>query len=67
MLAITMQQKIIGGGLGTKVGVRSAVGVNSTAVRAIKLVLSDPKCLTLGKVAILVGGPDWPTSVLTGI
>jgi hypothetical protein len=30
-------------------------------------VLEDPKYLTTGKVAILVGGPDWPTSVTTGI
>lgn len=67
LLAITMQQKLIGGLMGTKVGVRAAIGVNSVAIRAIKLVLEDPKYLTTGKVAILVGGPDWPTSVTTGI
>jgi hypothetical protein len=34
--------------------------------QAIKLILEKPG-LTLQKVSILCGGPDWPTSVLTGI
>jgi hypothetical protein len=34
--------------------------------QAIKVILSAPG-LTLQKVSILCGGPDWPTSVLTGI
>jgi hypothetical protein len=122
--AILGQQKAIGKGLGGKVGVRQAVGVdsreqqiggsggsleppgpllespgpllthlhtvyiayseclptrlnplaestcfsqvNSLTIRAIKKILMEPG-VTKGKVAVLVGGPDWPTSVLTGI
>lgn len=67
LLAIATQQKMIGGLLGSKVAVRSMVGVNSATVRAIKIILQDPAWLSRGKVAILVGGPDWPTSVTTGI
>merc|ERR1712012_705617 len=42
------------------------VGVNSTIMRAFKLLLSEPG-LGLPKVSILTGGPDWPTSVFCGI
>ena len=42
------------------------VGTNSITIRAIKRILSR-KGLSVGMVAILIGGPDWPTSVLTGI
>jgi len=34
-------------------------------VRAMKIVLSKP--MSVAKVSILVGGPDWPTSVMCGI
>jgi hypothetical protein len=67
LLAICMQQKGIGGLLGKKVGIRQAVDVNSRTMKAIKVVLTSPGCITKGKVCILVGGPDWPTSVLTGV
>jgi hypothetical protein len=40
--------------------------VNSVTIRAVKKILSKPG-MSLEKVYILVGGPDWPTSVLTGI
>eukprot|EP01052_Picozoa_sp_SAG31_P027189 SAG31_NODE_2523_length_5562_cov_4.427238_5_plen_394_part_00 len=65
-MAILGQQKGIGGLMGKKIGVRKAVGVNSLTIRAIKKILMEPG-VTQGKVAVLVGGPDWPTSVLTGI
>ena len=42
------------------------VGVNSDMIRTMKIILGEPG-LGLAKVAILVGGPDWPTSVLCGI
>jgi hypothetical protein len=42
------------------------VGINSHSIQAIKIILTADG-LTWGKVAILCGGPDWPTSVLTGI
>jgi hypothetical protein len=66
LLACTLQQKGIGGLLQNKVGIRQMVGVNSTIIRSMKLVLKE-KGLGIAKVSILVGGPDWPTSVLCGI
>ena len=42
------------------------VGVNSEAIRAMRVVLSEPK-FTMNKVFVLIGGPDWPVSVLCGI
>ena len=64
--AVYMQQRCFGEGLGNKVWVRRFVGVNSVSIRAIKIILQKPG-LSLAKVSILCGGPDWPTSVLTGI
>lgn len=66
LLAVFMEQKCIGEQLSRSVLVRKTVGVNSVAIRAIGRVLRE-KGLSRGKMAILVGGPDWPTSVLTGI
>lgn len=42
------------------------VGVNSQAIRAMRVVLSE-KGFSANKVYVLVGGPDWPVSVLCGI
>jgi len=61
-----MQQKLFGEILGKSLWVRSTLGVNQPVMKAINLILQEPG-LTPGKVAILVGGPDWPTSVLTGV
>jgi hypothetical protein len=66
MIAITMQQKGFGEQLGKKVWVRKTVGINSLFIRALRKILSEPG-MHLSKVAVLIGGPDWPTSVLTGI
>jgi hypothetical protein len=66
LLACTVQQKMIGGLLEHKVGVRQFCGVNSSLMRSMKLLLRQPG-ISLDKVSILVGGPDWPTSVLCGI
>merc|ERR1712196_742873 len=49
-----------------KVWVRKAIGINSDMIRVTRLVLAD-KGLSIAKVALLVGGPDWPTSVLCGV
>ena len=65
-MAVVLQQEGIGKNLGKKVSVRMAVGVNSTSIRAIGRILGELQ-LTMRKVVILCGGPDWPTSVLTGI
>lgn len=66
MLAIILQQRVIGWYLGGSASVRSAVQVNSSTTKAIRSILLKPG-LSRDKVAILLGGPDWPTSVLTGI
>eukprot|EP00592_Proboscia_alata_P006543 CAMPEP_0194358230 /NCGR_PEP_ID=MMETSP0174-20130528/5511_1 /TAXON_ID=216777 /ORGANISM="Proboscia alata, Strain PI-D3" /LENGTH=679 /DNA_ID=CAMNT_0039128489 /DNA_START=37 /DNA_END=2073 /DNA_ORIENTATION=+ len=66
LFACAVQQCVIGGLLGGSISVKQAVAINSDAVRAMRLVLSEPG-ITSGKVAILVGGPDWPVSVLCGI
>jgi len=65
--AIVCQQKVFGEYLASsRVSIRSLVAVNSIEVRAIRDILSKPG-LSIPKVTILCGGPDWPTSVMTGI
>lgn len=65
--AIVMQQKLIGEQwAGKKVWIRKLVGINSEDIRAIRIILQEPG-MTLKKVSVLCGGPDWPVSVLTGI
>jgi hypothetical protein len=66
LVACSLQQKMIGGIFGKKVAIRQMVGVNSVMIRTMKVILSKPG-LSMDKCAILVGGPDWPTSVLCGI
>jgi hypothetical protein len=46
--------------------VRKFVGINSAEMRAIRMLVSVPG-FNWKKCCILLGGPDWPTSVLTGI
>lgn len=65
LLACVIQQKIIGGMLGEFVSVKQMVAVNSDGIRAMRLILSE-EGITARKVSVLVGGPDWPTSVLCG-
>ena len=65
-VAIALQQEVIGKRLGRRIGVRAACQINSTFIRAARFVLTQPGC-NFGKTMILCGGPDWPTSVLTGI
>lgn len=65
--AIAIQQKLIGERYGSKrVYIRKLIGVNSIETRAIRDILMQPG-LNVAKVSILCGGPDWPTSVTTGI
>eukprot|EP00614_Pseudopedinella_elastica_P017035 CAMPEP_0172650808 /NCGR_PEP_ID=MMETSP1068-20121228/242483_1 /TAXON_ID=35684 /ORGANISM="Pseudopedinella elastica, Strain CCMP716" /LENGTH=772 /DNA_ID=CAMNT_0013465181 /DNA_START=33 /DNA_END=2351 /DNA_ORIENTATION=- len=66
LLAAMGQMFIFGVPLGKYTSVRQAVGVNSDLVRSMKLVLAEPG-LSMAKVTILTGGPDWPTSVMCGI
>ncbi|CAJ1376135.1 unnamed protein product [Effrenium voratum] len=66
LMACAMQQKLIGERLGNITFIRAQVGINQPMIRALEAVLRKPG-LSLGKVSILCGGPDWPTSVLAGI
>ena len=61
-----LQQKWLGESLGSRLWVRQAVGINAPLMKAVRYLLEQPG-LSLGKVMILCGGPDWPTSVLCGI
>lgn len=63
--ACAMQQKF-GEFLGSRNWVRQLCKVHSPEIRAVENVLRQPG-MSLGKVAILCGGPDWPTSVGAGI
>lgn len=66
LTACTIQQKLIGEQLSKNQGVLELVGVHKPFMQVIKKLL-EPKQLTLPKIAILAGGPDWPTSVMAGI
>uniref|UniRef100_A0A7S4Q9U6 Uncharacterized protein n=1 Tax=Alexandrium monilatum TaxID=311494 RepID=A0A7S4Q9U6_9DINO len=66
LMACAMQQKGIGETLGNSMWIKSQVGVNKPFFRAVERILQKPG-LSVGKVAILCGGPDWPTSVLCGL
>jgi len=46
--------------------VRETCAVNSDVMKAARIVLSQPG-LSIPKVALLIGGPDWPTSVICGM
>ena len=65
LFACAVQQKLIGGSLGGSVGVKQMVAINSEGIRAMRVILSESG-ITARKVAVLVGGPDWPVSVLCG-
>jgi hypothetical protein len=66
LFAHTLQQCVIGTFLGGKLYVRQTCQVNSLMIKAFQLILAKPG-LSIAKVSILIGGPDWPTSVLCGI
>jgi hypothetical protein len=59
-------QYMIGFGLGKYVKIQQQVGVDKVFIRAVQMILEKPG-MPLSKVSVLVGGPDWPTSVLCGI
>jgi hypothetical protein len=64
--ACALQQKLIGESLGRSITVRKLVAINSTGMKVARIILRR-RGLSLGKVAILVGFPDWPCSVGCGI
>lgn len=61
-----MQQKGIGECMSKNKKVLQMCGVHTPFMQGIKNLLMV-KGMTLAKVGILMGGPDWPTSVLAGI
>merc|ERR1719356_2352691 len=65
-MAACCGQYAMGYFLGKSVRVQALVGVDKVLTRAIMKILEQPG-LSIGKVAILVGGPDWPVSVGCGI
>jgi hypothetical protein len=65
-MAACCGQYALGYFLGRSVKVQALVGVDKVLTRAIMKILERPG-LSIGKVAILVGGPDWPVSVGCGI
>jgi hypothetical protein len=58
-----LQQKIFGEKFSHKVQVRQFVGINSTPMKALRLVVGK-NGLSVPKAAILMGGPDWPVSAI---
>jgi len=65
-LCACVGQYMIGYYMGKSIKVQQLIGVDKVPTRAIERVLKT-RGLNPGKVAILVGGPDWPTSVTCGI
>jgi hypothetical protein len=59
-------QYMIGYAAGQLVKVQQLIGVDKIPTRAIEQLLRQ-RGLDIGKVSILVAGPDWPTSVTCGI
>lgn len=59
-------QYMIGYFLGRSIKVQQLIGVDKIPTRAIERILKS-RGLNPGKVSLLVGGPDWPTSVTCGI
>jgi len=55
--------KFVGDPYADDVKVRMMVGTHTPTMRAAAIVLTEPG-LTVPKVAVLVGGPDWPTAVI---
>jgi len=66
LFACTLQQKLIGENLSNSVSVKRTVRINSDLIKSMKLILKEPG-MGRAKVAVLIGGPDWPTSVLCGM
>jgi len=66
LVACAVQQKLIGENLARYISIRKMVQINSMLIKGMRLILADPG-MKIDKVCILVGGPDWPTSVLCGI
>lgn len=65
LLASALQQKLIGQTLSESKTVLRTCKVHTPFMQGIKKLMESGNRMT--KIAILVGGPDWQTSVLLGI
>jgi hypothetical protein len=59
-------QKWIGAPMGNNASIRHTCQIHTMEMRAFEMVVSSPGC-TPAKVAVLIGGPDWPMAVICGI
>jgi len=59
-------QYLIGYKAGQRIEIQQLIGVDQVGTRAIEEILKR-RGLNWGKIAVLVGGPDWPVSVTCGI
>jgi len=66
MTACAVQMRVIGGPLSESLAVKKAIGVHTPTLKAIKYILSK-EGFHADKIAVLCGGPDWPTYVTAGI
>uniref|UniRef100_A0A7S2QLK1 Uncharacterized protein n=1 Tax=Zooxanthella nutricula TaxID=1333877 RepID=A0A7S2QLK1_9DINO len=65
LVACTLQY-LIGYFMGNSIKIQQLISVDSVPTRAIESIVKR-RGLDIGKVMILIGGPDWPTSVGCGI
>jgi hypothetical protein len=65
-MAACCGQYAMGYFMGKSVKIQALIGVDKVPTRAMQKILCR-RGLDMGKVAILVGGPDWPISVTCGI
>eukprot|EP00927_Polykrikos_kofoidii_P030709 TRINITY_DN26436_c0_g1_i1.p1 TRINITY_DN26436_c0_g1~~TRINITY_DN26436_c0_g1_i1.p1 ORF type:complete len:824 (+),score=131.06 TRINITY_DN26436_c0_g1_i1:66-2474(+) len=66
LLAVAVEQKAIGANFSRSVAIKKFIGVHTTFMKSIRSILSTSG-FSVAKVTVLVCGPDWPTSVITGI
>eukprot|EP00971_Amphidinium_carterae_P159678 3166034-Amphidinium_carterae.1 len=66
LLAVALQQKLIGYPFSDSDVIKKTIGVHTSVMKAAKQVLTGPS-LDFDKVCVLDSGPDWPTSVFTGV
>eukprot|EP00929_Paragymnodinium_shiwhaense_P097066 TRINITY_DN58847_c0_g2_i1.p1 TRINITY_DN58847_c0_g2~~TRINITY_DN58847_c0_g2_i1.p1 ORF type:complete len:873 (+),score=131.57 TRINITY_DN58847_c0_g2_i1:125-2743(+) len=66
LAATGVEQKCIGGPMKNNVTVKMFIGVHTPLMKAFRYILCQDG-IRLRKAFVLVGGPDWPTSVITGI
>lgn len=65
-LSASVGQYCLGYWFGRFVKVQQLIGVDTVPTRAVEAILKKPGW-SVGKVSVLVGAPDWPTSVTCGI